>query len=132
MRVLFGVRVLINERRYLFVYGSSPLQLNTFQCVLILDGEHLFTLFLYKDIQWITGDTDDNLMNGLDGSPAQIGFNAGDGVNSFSIPLSQTASVLNVTETSNIGVPGAWAFLVSGASVISGGCVDNQGEGQCV
>lgn len=94
-----------------------------------MDGERLFTLFLYKDIQWTSGDSPTyNSMNGFGGSPAQIGFNAGDGVHSYTIPMSQTDSVVNITETSNIGVPGAWAFLVSGARVISGGCVDNQGE----
>ncbi len=96
-----------------------------------MDDEHLFTLFLYKDIQWTTGDTVNNTTNGLGGSPAQIGFNAGDGVHFYSLPMSQTDSVLNMTSTSNVGVPGAWVFLVSGASVISGGCVSNQGESEC-
>ncbi len=67
--------------------------------------------------------------NGLNGVPAQIGFNAGDGVNSYTLPLSQTTGVVNITKTSNIGLPGAWVFLVSGTSVVSGGCVENQGEG---
>ncbi len=65
----------------------------------------------------------------MNGIPAQIGFNAGDGVNSYTLPLSKTTGVVNITKTSNIDVPGAWVFLVSGTSVVSGGCVENQGEG---
>ena len=57
-------------------------------------------MFLYADIQWISSD------------PALAGINAGDGVNHVTIPGSQTSRILNIGETSNVGVPGIWIFRV--------------------
>ena len=89
------------------------LQTNTFQCILISDGPFTFVMFLYADglIQWTTGDASDGI-NGFGGTPAQGGFNAGDGVRFFSIPGSQTADIINIATTSNIGIPGMWIFRV--------------------
>ena len=56
-----------------------------------------------------------------------MGFNSGDGVNFYTLPMSQTDAVLNITSTSNIGVQGAWVFIVSGDRVESGGCVESEG-----
>ena len=69
-------------------------------------------LFLYANdlIQWTTEDISGT--NGLGGIPAQCGFNAGDGIQFFSIPGSQTAAILNIYNTSNVGVPGLWVFRV--------------------
>ena len=56
-------------------------------------------MFLYHDIQWSHRTT--------------IGFNAGDGVNSYTIPESLTAySVLNLDHTSNVGIPGMYLYRV--------------------
>lgn len=79
-----------------------------------------FVIFLYADgeIQWTTGD--DGISDGVDGlggSPAQVGFNAGDGYRFYSIPESQTAGIINISMTSNIGVPGAWMFQVNGEDI---------------
>lgn len=92
---------------------AFPSQTNTFQCVLISDGTYSFVSFLYADglIQWTTGDASGGT-NGLGGTPAQGGFNAGDGDRFFSIPGSQTAAILNVYNTSNVGIPGLWTFRV--------------------
>ena len=38
-------------------------------------------------------------MNGFGGTEAQIGFNAGDGVNFASHPYSQTPAVINITRS---------------------------------
>ena len=99
-------------------YDISTSQANTFQCVLTSDGTHSFVLFLYADnlIQWTTGDITGN--NGLGGIPAQCGFNAGDGDRFFSIPGSRTAAILNIYGTSNIDVPGLWAFRVDQNAIV--------------
>ena len=58
-------------------------------------------MFLYADIQW-TGFN----------AGALAGIDAGDGFNHVTIPGSQTSNILNIEETSNIGVPGVWMFKV--------------------
>ena len=62
---------------------------------------------------------------GQGGTPAIVGFNAGDNVNSYSVPGSRTDDIVNINETSNVDVPGVWVFKVSGPSVKSGGCVQD-------
>ena len=99
---------------YVFVH----FQTNTFQCVMITDGTNSFVAFLYADglIQWTTGDASGG-SNGFGGTPAQGGFNAGDGVRFFSINDSQTAAIVNIETTSNVGVPGLWMFRVDQNSI---------------
>ena len=76
--------------------------MNTFQCILASSPYESFVIFVYDDIQWAsTGDE------------ALAGVNAGDGVNHVTIPGSQTSSILNIEETSNVGNPGVWMFSVS-------------------
>ena len=72
-----------------------------------------FVIFLYADgeIQWTTGDSSDG-NNGLGGREALAGINAGDGVNHITIPGSSTPSITNITQTSNVGIPGIWIFQV--------------------
>ena len=76
-------------------------------------------IFLYADgeIQWTTGDASGGA-NGMGGTPAQVGFNAGDGVNYAAVPESRTSEIINITTTSNIGIPGVWAFQVNRESII--------------
>lgn len=52
----------------------------------------------------------------------QAGFNAGDGRRYFSIPGSRTADMAEVEATTNVGVPGRWAFRIDDAQVRVGGC----------
>ena len=61
---------------------------------------------MYADIEWTSG------------AGALAGINAGDGVNHVTIPGSRTPSILNIEETSNIGVPGVWIFRVGGGIYI--------------
>ena len=70
-------------------------------------------MFLYPDerIQWTTGDRSGGV-SGLNGTEALAGINAGDGVNSVTIPGSLTPSIINVTQTSNVDIPGVWMFKV--------------------
>ena len=56
-------------------------------------------IFVYDDIQWAEY-----------GYEAVAGMNAGDNVNHITIPGSMTSSILNITETSNVDVPGVWIF----------------------
>ena len=53
---------------------------------------------MYDDIQWTIG--------------ALAGINSGDGISHFTIPGSHTSSMLDIEETSNVGIPGVWIFRV--------------------
>ena len=73
-----------------------------------------FVIFLYPDkrIQWTTGDASGGT-DGLGGTEAVAGINAGDGINYITIPGSLTPSIINITQTSNVGIPGIWMFKVN-------------------
>jgi len=59
-----------------------------------------FVIFLYADgrIQWTT--------------KALAGINAGDRVNSVTIPGSLTPNIINITQMSNVHKPGVWMYKV--------------------
>ena len=80
---------------------------------MITDQVKSFVIFHYADgeIQWTTGDASGG-SDGLGGTEAQVGFNAGDGVRYASVPGSQTPDIINIDLTSNIGIAGVWAFRV--------------------
>lgn len=96
---------------------------------MVTDGQLSFVFFLYAEgeIQWTTGDFNGGF-RGLGGSPANVGFNAGDGVRFANIPGSQTDDIVNIDETvGNSGRRGVWIFRVDGINihVISpGNCTD--------
>ena len=71
-------------------------------------------IFLYPDkrIEWTTGDSQGGT-NGLGGTPAIAGIDAGDGVIFKTIPGSLTPSIINITQTTNVGIPGIWMFRIS-------------------
>ncbi|XP_061188889.1 protein mesh-like [Saccostrea echinata] len=105
-------------------YGCSPCwKRNTFQEILITNGQHSFTIFNYEQIQWTTGTASNGDANtGLGGIPAQVGFNAGDGKVFYVVNASRTADIINVNHMSNIGVPGKFAFRIDAAEIGNGGC----------
>ncbi|XP_041862481.1 sushi, nidogen and EGF-like domain-containing protein 1 isoform X2 [Melanotaenia boesemani] len=107
-----------------FFGGNSQTPVNTFQVVLITDGELSFTIFQYNNVTWTTGmhASSGGNVAGLGGIAAQAGFNAGDGSRYFNIPGSRTADVVNVEETTNVGYPGRWVFRIDDAHVEVGGC----------
>ena len=74
---------------------------------------------MYADgeIQWTTGDASGGV-SGLGGTPAQVGFNAGDGVNFAKVPASRTPDIINIDTTSNVGIPGVWIFQVNEARIV--------------
>ena len=53
-----------------------------------------------------------------DGPPATVGLNAGDNVTAVNVTGSNTNDVINIEQTSNIGVEGVWAFRVNGAEIL--------------
>ena len=73
--------------------------MNTFQCILASSQYESFVIFLYADIQWTSFGT-------------LAGINSGNGYPTVTVPESQTLNILNIEETSNIGVPGVWMFKI--------------------
>ncbi|KAG9341578.1 hypothetical protein JZ751_019091, partial [Albula glossodonta] len=110
-----------------FFGGSSFTPVNTFQVVLITDGNLSFTIIQYHDITWTTGmhASSGGDLAGLGGIAAQAGFNAGDGRRYFNIPGSRTDDVADVEGTTNVGYPGRWVFRIDDAQVQVGGCNDS-------
>ncbi|XP_031431396.1 sushi, nidogen and EGF-like domain-containing protein 1 isoform X2 [Clupea harengus] len=110
-----------------FFGGSAITPVNTFQVVLITDGELSFTIFQYHNITWTTGmhASSGGDLAGLGGIAAQAGFNAGDGKRYFNIPGSRTDDVVEVESTTNVGYPGRWVFRIDDAHVQVGSCNDS-------
>ncbi|CAG2206870.1 Sushi, nidogen and EGF-like domain-containing protein 1 [Mytilus edulis] len=85
----------------------------TFQCVLVTDGEHSFVILNYYKVQWTTGTSNSgDASTGLGGTPAQVGFDAGDGIHYYAVPSSRTPDIINITHMSNVGIPGKYIFRV--------------------
>ena len=84
-------------------------------------------MYLYprNGIQWTTGDASGG-NNGFGGVPAQVGFNAGDGVRFSTISSSRTNDVVNIDEKSNVMKPGIFVYEVDG-TIVSGGCSKDAG-----
>ncbi|XP_071969230.1 alpha-tectorin-like [Engystomops pustulosus] len=98
-------------------YNSSTDKVNTFQAVLSTDETNTFIMYNYGDIQWITGTNADGDLEGLSydvpgRTPALAGGNSGQINSYFKIPASLTSSMMNITSTSNVDVPGRWVFKV--------------------
>ena len=68
-------------------------------------------------MKWTTGDASGGI-NGLGGNAAHVGYDAGDGEWFENVPGSGTASIINITRTSNVGVNGVWAFQLNDAESI--------------
>lgn len=108
---------------YYAAVGSGRSKVNTFQTVLVKNEKRSFVIFNYLTIEWTTGSNSlGDPQTGLGGSPAQAGFNAGDQKNYYSIPGAQTDAVINLTRTSNVGIPGKWVFQVDGDSILDIKC----------
>lgn len=66
--------------------------------MLATDGQQTIAVFIYNDIQW--------------GGRAQVGFNAGDGHTSLTIPEALSSSTLDMEELSNVDQPGVFVFRI--------------------
>ena len=102
-------------------YNSKTNKLNSFQMILkdrSVDFEpgDFDVEFRYNRCEWTTGDATGGA-NGLGGTPAQVGFDAGDTVNFYDLDISRTARVLEVCTTSNVTIPGVWRFFVRGGQI---------------
>ncbi len=98
-------------------YSSASDKTNSFQLVLrnrADTGAGNFDVdFRYQRLEWTTGDASGGSL-GLGGTPAQAGYDAGDGANFQVLPGSRTADVLNLQTTSNVSAatPGLWTFAI--------------------
>ncbi|KAM3921580.1 sushi, nidogen and EGF-like domain-containing protein 1 [Leptodactylus fuscus] len=85
--------------------SSSSSAVNTFQAVLSSNGSLTFIMFNYKTILW-PSDTASK------GRLVLAGVNSGYNTGYCKIPGSLLASIINITTTSNVYVPGRWVFRV--------------------
>ncbi|RLJ20243.1 nidogen [bacterium endosymbiont of Escarpia laminata] len=69
--------------------------------------------FRYDQLEWTTGDASGGT-DGLGGTEAQAGFDAGDNANFLALPGSFSSEVLELQNTSNVGpdTPGLWVFAI--------------------
>jgi len=106
-------------------YSSNSSKTNDFQLVLRQradTGAGNFDIdFRYNRLEWTTGDASGGA-DGLGGTPAQAGFDAGDRTNFFTLPGSRTADVLNLQSTSNVSAdtPGLWTFAIRNGALPDG------------
>ncbi len=100
---------------------------NTFQVVLINRDDvsvgDFDIEFRYDNLEWTTGDASGGV-NGLGGTEAQAGFDAGDRTNFYTLPGSRSAAVLNLTGNSNTELDGFWQFAVRSGET-PGSAADN-------
>lgn len=97
-------------------YGTHDDHQNSFQLVIesnaILDQDHIWRVELrYDRCEWTTGDASGG-QGGRGGTPAQAGFNAGDGQIARMLPGSRTDAVLALCRQSNVGLPGVWIINI--------------------
>jgi hypothetical protein len=91
-------------------FNEDSSETNTFQLVMIDRADtgagNFDVEFRYDNIDWVSGSASD-------GIPAQAGYDAGDGVNFFTVPGSRTSEVANLdTAPSNTGTNGLWRFAI--------------------
>ncbi|MDV7105576.1 nidogen-like domain-containing protein [Vibrio sp. TH_r3] len=105
-------------------YSQGSDKTNTFQAILIdrsdeTEVEGDFDIgFRYDQLEWTTGDASDGT-NGLGGTQASAGYDAGNGVDFYTLPGSFTQDILDLTELSNLAepVPGEWLFSIRDGDV---------------
>jgi hypothetical protein len=115
-------------------YSYATNRLNSFQ-VRLTDRSASFEpgdfdiQFRYNKCEWTTGNASGG-SNGLGGTEAQMGFDAGNGVDYWSHPDSQAPAILNLCNTTNVGVTGVWEFEVRNGNLFEcGNGILETGEG---
>jgi hypothetical protein len=104
-------------------YSFHTDRLNDFQAVLINRSDvgpgDFDIVFRYNRLQWTTGDVSG-------GTPAQVGYDAGDQSHFFTLPGSRTGAVLNLQNTSNVSVntPGLWLLNIRNGVIGDGSSPD--------
>jgi MYXO-CTERM domain-containing protein len=90
--------------------------------------------FRFNTCDWTTGDASGG-SNGFGGTPAQVGFDAGNEIDFVQIDGSLTSDINTIACTgSNIGEPGHWLFQIRGGTVQcpeAGGACDTGLDGVC-
>ncbi|XP_035724650.1 protein mesh-like isoform X2 [Vespa mandarinia] len=118
--------VLVTWKNISFVGGldNALYKTNTFQMVLATDEVHTYAIFNYLNIQWSahTSAGGDNYA-GEGGVPAFIGFNAGNGTQSYEYkPYSQTSTLRDLTGRGwGNGFPGRHIFRID-EKIMLGSC----------
>ena len=88
-----------------------------------------YVIFLYADglIQWTTGD-DSGGVDGLNGTQAQVGLNAGDDeMRFYNHPDSRTANIINITSTKFPDVDGVESgVLIFRVDKINSSCLSTR------
>lgn len=96
-------------------FSANSSKTNTFQAVLIDRSDtgagNFDVEFRYDKLEWTTGNASGG-NDGLGGTPAQAGYDAGDGENYFALPGSFSEEVLNLVSSSNTGEDGVWRFAI--------------------
>ena len=91
-----------------------------------------FVIFRYGKLLWTTGSHQTSGgVDGLGGNEALAGVNAGDTITSITVPGSQTPSIINVTQTSNVENPGVWIFQVDGGKQLQVMCKLHYSDYHC-
>jgi len=84
--------------------------------------------FRYNRLQWTTGDASGGVggLSGPGGTPAQAGYDAGNGNDCFTLLGSRTEEVLDLQNTSNVSLetPGLWRFAIRNGSITTGATAD--------
>ena len=100
-------------------FPSQSDKLNSFQLVLISEGNGNFDIqYRYGDIEWTTGGASGG-SGGLGGTPARAGYSAGDGAHYYELPQSgnQEALLTLPTTDGNTGVDGLDQYEVHNGEV---------------
>ncbi|CAG0885412.1 unnamed protein product [Darwinula stevensoni] len=118
---------IVTWKNVTFNGGQKPNALyvtNTFQLVVTTDEVMTYAMFNYEWLGWTThtgagGSSDD----GQGGTPAYVGFNAGNGSRAFEYkPFSQLTTIRDLTSTGNAnGKPGRHMFRVD-EKIYPGSC----------
>lgn len=100
-------------------------KLNDFQMTLInrsATGAGNFDIeFRYNKLEWVTGDASGGT-GGFGGTPAQAGYDAGNGQNFFVLPGSFSSNILDLVNTSNVSsdTPGVWTMAIRNGQTSDG------------
>ncbi|XP_038073805.1 sushi domain-containing protein 2-like [Patiria miniata] len=112
-----------NKVPFFGAIGHNALNItNTFQAVLVTNGRHSYAIFNYEEIKWTTGTASGGNNVGLQGTPAQVGFNAGDGFTFYAVPESRTNAIVDIDQDSNIGTRGRFLFRIDSSDIVDSGC----------
>ena len=91
-------------------------QFNILQAVVARSGDDIYVISLYADglIQWASADGGSSTLY----PSASVGY----ALNpyKFTLPGSQTCSIIHIASRSNVGIPGAFVFHLNGTDPIFG------------